>query len=514
MYHDNHRNLPGSAQILGLDLASDDEHGTCVCCAPLLKHFTDTLSTMAPTRRKTLDKHRNDPNLFYCYGKYGRCTFSSRSMALVAAHGQKAHPIEAAHWQRTANATHLRRQGIEGTQAIYEGSLLQQATELDLPAEQEAYRIRIACQQDLQAIIEQIPDPELRLQTRRRFDSPAPEIDRFAPHSTTELISSAGGEQNDRETSEEEDEMEDDGDYARVNSDDEDESFREAENIMTGMFGLDIQDSGFEVPLDPIEKIADPSEQTVKDTGSHLPDTTALEQDDSSGGFDVDMNDEAELGGATARNQQTNDSPTATFFSSQNITAGEEFSNKSEEANTYVVCPERTEDHPTGGRPVPGLKATLPLDDPVSPWAPFISPHDFKTGAWFVRNGATGKMVTDGFNRGILSQTKENSVSFSSPFTLKQLVDQMEPGMGVKSWKEGKAKFFADVKNEWKLFYYRDIGDVIRQLFKQPAYREHLVYSPVKEYNGFGDRVYSDIHTAEWWWRTQVFIPFRLSSVA
>ncbi|RPA71031.1 hypothetical protein BJ508DRAFT_202336, partial [Ascobolus immersus RN42] len=47
---------------------------------------------------------------------------------------------------------------------------------------------------------------------------------------------------------------------------------------------------------------------------------------------------------------------------------------------------------------------------------------------------------------------------------------------------------------------------MIQQIFRQPAYKEHLIYQPVREYNHTPNekvRVYSDLHNADWWWKKQ-----------
>ena len=40
----------------------------------------------------------------------------------------------------------------------------------------------------------------------------------------------------------------------------------------------------------------------------------------------------------------------------------------------------------------------------------------------------------------------------------------------------------------------------------QPAYAEHLIYAPQRFFNGDAPprRLYTEMHTAEWWWGTQV----------
>ena len=46
----------------------------------------------------------------------------------------------------------------------------------------------------------------------------------------------------------------------------------------------------------------------------------------------------------------------------------------------------------------------------------------------------------------------------------------------------------------------------MRWLMRQPAYTEHLIYAPQRCLNSDmpPKRVYSEMHTVDWWWETQV----------
>jgi hypothetical protein len=41
---------------------------------------------------------------------------------------------------------------------------------------------------------------------------------------------------------------------------------------------------------------------------------------------------------------------------------------------------------------------------------------------------------------------------------------------------------------------------------RQPAYAEHLIYAPQRCFNSDTQpkRFYTELHTADWWWETQV----------
>jgi hypothetical protein len=169
--------------------------------------------------------------------------------------------------------------------------------------------------------------------------------------------------------------------------------------------------------------------------------------------------------------------------------------------------------HPTAGKPIYAFdKSRIPLNR-HGPWFPFKNAVDFKTASFLIRHNHTKAAITEGFNRGIYTSQQTDTLSFSSAYTLRKLVEQMEPDFQSSEWNVGKAKFFADVKNEIVDFWYRNISKVIKHFFRQPAYRELLIYKPVKDFNHDGQRVYSDLHTAKWWWEQQVRAKGLLTSI-
>lgn len=178
--------------------------------------------------------------------------------------------------------------------------------------------------------------------------------------------------------------------------------------------------------------------------------------------------------------------------------------------NEFEVHEPFTKRHPQAGATLPVAPGSsqparvpperIPLNE-RGPWYPFKNSDDFKTGAFFIRHNHTKGSVQEGFNRGVYNQT---NLSFASADALRKRVDGMEPDFAASQWIKGVGRFFADAKNELQDYWYRDIAKVIQHYFRQPAYREHLIYAPAKEYNSSGKRVFSDMYTGKWWWRTQV----------
>jgi len=53
-------------------------------------------------------------------------------------------------------------------------------------------------------------------------------------------------------------------------------------------------------------------------------------------------------------------------------------------------------------------------------------------------------------------------------------------------------------------FFYRNVLDCLRYLLRQIAYRDDLGYAPSREYDQSTQRIYAEMHTADWWWDVQV----------
>jgi len=47
-------------------------------------------------------------------------------------------------------------------------------------------------------------------------------------------------------------------------------------------------------------------------------------------------------------------------------------------------------------------------------------------------------------------------------------------------------------------FFYRDVLDCVRYLLHRIAYRDDLVNAPRREYDQSGQRIYAEMHMADW----------------
>jgi len=48
-------------------------------------------------------------------------------------------------------------------------------------------------------------------------------------------------------------------------------------------------------------------------------------------------------------------------------------------------------------------------------------------------------------------------------------------------------------------FWHCDILECIKYLPRRQCYAESMAWSPVQEFDDSGQRVYSEMHTADWW---------------
>lgn len=169
-----------------------------------------------------------------------------------------------------------------------------------------------------------------------------------------------------------------------------------------------------------------------------------------------------------------------------------------------------TSTFPDAGKPIGD--AEKPLYDELQPWWPFDTKNDFKLARWFIQSGTSRDQINQFFANKLGCES-----SFTSSHTLMQKVDQMESGLGWSSWKSGEVYFDSQEEDDEEEgpdelrprsdsapFYYRDIVACVAYLLAQPCYNSDMVYAPIREANSEGHRMYSEMHTADWWWDIQV----------
>jgi len=87
-----------------------------------------------------------------------------------------------------------------------------------------------------------------------------------------------------------------------------------------------------------------------------------------------------------------------------------------------------------------------------------------------------------------------------SDYTLREYLDVLDPFREYFVWVEATI----DDGRHATTVYYCNIIDCVRYLIGQVAYTSDLVYAPIQAYDTSGERLYSEMHTGDWWWDIQV----------
>ena len=141
-------------------------------------------------------------------------------------------------------------------------------------------------------------------------------------------------------------------------------------------------------------------------------------------------------------------------------------------------------------------------------WAPFDNEKEYRFAEWRVKHRISQTAVDELLK----SPVFQGNHTFTSAYAVFKKIDNMTYELGMQTWKSGKVSFdHANAGNEHSTastgtpFFYRNPVTSFKFLLRQTAYKETMTYAPVKEYNEQNERVYSELHTGDWWWHMQVF---------
>ena len=159
----------------------------------------------------------------------------------------------------------------------------------------------------------------------------------------------------------------------------------------------------------------------------------------------------------------------------------------------------------------PQLSALPPhqkQSDERSIYFPFKNQVDFDLAFWMLDSNIS-KAKIDRFCRQFSFQGPNGLTSWRSADELFTKMDSIPYGP-TSEWFTRSI----EVKTEPELLScsslkvrYRDIIDTIRFLLSHPPFRHSLAYAPVRLYNNKNERVYNEMHTGDWWWKTQEQLP-------
>jgi len=167
------------------------------------------------------------------------------------------------------------------------------------------------------------------------------------------------------------------------------------------------------------------------------------------------------------------------------------------EYNTYPVAAEQ-EDYPGAGEAIGEVKEFKEECRYLceNPWAPLGSAQGFKLASWFIESKVSKTRINDYLSNGIGNWI---SVGYSSMHWLENLLRHSHRYSPYLQWLEGHVE---DGQRTLP-FFYRNVLDCVRYLLGQVAYRDDLVYAPRREYDQSGQRIYAEMHMADWWWDVQ-----------
>jgi len=124
------------------------------------------------------------------------------------------------------------------------------------------------------------------------------------------------------------------------------------------------------------------------------------------------------------------------------------------------------------------------------PRAPFLSGQGFRLASWLLESKVPKSRINQYFASGL---GNSESVGYGSMHTLEKHLPELDPYSGYLQWFEGQVE---DAKRTLS-FFYRNVLDCVRYLLRQIVYRHDFVYSPRREYDHTGQRVYGEMHTAD-----------------
>jgi len=131
------------------------------------------------------------------------------------------------------------------------------------------------------------------------------------------------------------------------------------------------------------------------------------------------------------------------------------------------------------------------------PWNLFLSEDDFNLASWLVPS-KVAKLQIDAYFAAGLGGT--DSRSFRSAYTMRQHLNVLDPFGEYLVWTEA----VIDDGQHAATFYSRNIIDCVRYLIRHMAYRSDMVFTPIREYDTSGERLYSEMHMTDWSSDTQV----------
>ena len=124
--------------------------------------------------------------------------------------------------------------------------------------------------------------------------------------------------------------------------------------------------------------------------------------------------------------------------------------------------------------------------------------HELEWAFRLVEHGISKKAIDDLM---MVYTVKSNLPKghFKSGYALGKKLWDIEPDGIGKHWISSTINY--DAENPETPYFWRDPIKVVENLLQNPSYQDDLVYAPCKLTGKFGERIYGELHTGDWWWK-------------
>jgi len=131
-----------------------------------------------------------------------------------------------------------------------------------------------------------------------------------------------------------------------------------------------------------------------------------------------------------------------------------------------------------------------------NPLALFETAYEYKLAQYFHWSKASLRQIDEFFKTNLLPTNlpETSKVCFKSGYTWRNKMRELV--MDQPWYLQGIVDFHLQ---QGYAFYYRDLKSTVSYVLWQRAFAEHLVYEPVRDYDGERNRVYTEMHICDWW---------------
>ncbi|KAJ7254453.1 hypothetical protein C8J57DRAFT_1076155 [Mycena rebaudengoi] len=155
---------------------------------------------------------------------------------------------------------------------------------------------------------------------------------------------------------------------------------------------------------------------------------------------------------------------------------------------------------PVGQGDIPAYtqyKTTISETD-ENPWAPFESQIDWEIARWAKLRGSTSTAFTDLLS--IDGVFESLGLSYKNSRELNEIIDNALPS-GRPAFTQQEVVIGGEAFD----VYFRPILECVKALYGDPEFAQDLIFAPERHYADADKtiRVYHDMHTSVWWWKTQ-----------